>query len=655
MPADLAVPAPGPGAARSGDARPMPDVDESAAETARLERTWASPSGFPGWFMPVNQRVIGKRFIVTAFVFFALAGVQALLMRAQLAQPENTLLTAELYNQLMTVHGTVMMFFFAVPVMEGFAIYIVPLMLGTRDMAFPRLNAFGYYLYLIAGITIYVFTFMSLAPDTGWFSYVPLALKTYSPTMGVDMWATVITFFEISALVAAVEMIATIFKQRAPGMSLNRMPLFVWAALVMSFMIVFAMPPVMVASFMLALDRMVGTAFFDPAAGGDPLLWQHLFWFFGHPEVYIIFVPALGMVSSIVVAFSRRPVFGYTAIVVSLVATGMIAFGLWVHHMFTAGLPHLGMSFFSAASMLIAIPSGVQVFCWIVTLWGTRVRLATPMLFVLGFFFIFVLGGLTGVMVASVPFDTQVHDSYFVVAHLHYVLIGGAVFPLFGGLYFWFPKLTGRMLGERLGRWSAALMFVGFNATFFPMHELGLQGMPRRVYTYLHGAGWEQLNLLATLGAAVLALGVLLTLANVLWSLRRGERAGDNPWGADTLEWATQSPPANYNHRHLPVVNSRWPLWEREAGRYPVVVGVRSDCREVLRTTVVDARPQGTVVLPAPSIWPFLLALAVATGFIGFMFHPAWLAVGFVASFAAIVGWLWPDPGHWRHAQERAG
>jgi cytochrome c oxidase subunit I+III len=637
-------------AAHPPPARPL---DDDPGETARLHQTWASPSGFFGWFTQVNQRMIGKRFIVTAFVFFALAGAMALAMRWQLSRPENTLLTPELYNQFMTMHGTVMMFFFAVPVMEGFAIYVVPLMLGTRDMAFPRLNAFGYYLFAIAGITLFVFAALSLAPDVGWFSYVPLALSTYSPTIGADAWSTVITFFEISALVAAVELIVTIFKQRAPGMSLNRMPLFVWSILVTAFMIVFAMPTVMLASFMLALDRNIGTAFFDPTRAGDPMLWQHLFWFFGHPEVYIIFIPALGMVSTIIVAFTGRPIFGYTALVLSLVATGIIAFGLWVHHMFAAGLPHLGMTFFSAASMMIAIPSGVQIFCWIASLWGAKIRFATPMLFVLGFFFIFVIGGLTGVMVASVPFDRQVHDSYFVVAHFHYVLIGGAVFPLLGGVYYWFPKITGRMMSERLGRWSFGLLFVGFNLTFFPMHQLGMEGMPRRVYTYLEETGWGDLNLLATAGSTVVALGVLLTVVNAGWSLWRGLRALDNPWGADTLEWATTSPPPNYNFRHLPVVTSRWPLWDREPDRHPVVTGVRSNCREVLRTSLLDAHPVGTVVLPPPSVWPLVLALAVAAGFIGFMFQPFLLALAFFGSFAAIVGWLWPRREHWRLVLDR--
>jgi cytochrome c oxidase subunit I+III len=637
------------------------EVIDSPQETAILARTWAQPTGFIGWFMPVNQRVIGKRFIVTAFIFFILAGLQAAAMRLQLAFPEHGLISPELYNQLMTMHGTVMMFFFAVPVMEGFAIYVVPLMLGTRDMSFPRLNAFGYYVYLIAGITIFTFFFLGLAPDMGWFSYVPLALKDFTPHLGGDAYATVITFFEIAALVAAVEIAVTIMKQRAPGMSLNRMPLFVWAMLVTAFMIIFAMPAVMVASFMLALDRNIGTAFFDPKLGGDPLLWQHLFWFFGHPEVYIIFIPALGMVSSIIVTFTGRPIFGYTALVLSLIATGMISFGLWVHHMFTAGLPHLGMHFFSAASMMIAIPSGVQIFCWIASLWGAKIRFATPMLFVIGFFIIFVVGGLTGVMVASVPFDTQVHDSYFVVAHFHYVLIGGAVFPLFGGLYYWYPKFTGKLMSERLGRWSFALMLIGFNVTFFPMHQLGMEGMPRRVYTYLEESGWGTLNLLATVGAAVIAVGILLTFINVVVSYFRGATAGPNPWNADTLEWATDSPPPNYNHRHVPVVTSRWALWDRDPERVPVVTGLANDAREVLVTSVLDAEPTGVAILPGPTLWPVALAIAVGIAFIGFIFHPIWLAVGFALSFLAIAGWLWPtSKQHWqdmkhRHATHHSG
>jgi cytochrome c oxidase subunit I+III len=363
-------------------------------------------------------------------------------MRVQLARPENTFADPDFYNQLFSLHGTTMMFLFAVPIMEAMALYLVPLMIGTREIAFPRLAAFNYWMFLFGGAMIYIGFILNIGPDAGWFSYVPLAGPEYTPGKRADFWAQMITFTELSGLGVSVQLIVTILKQRAPGMALNRMPLFVWATLVTSFMTVFAMPAVMLASSFLIMDRLIGTHFFNPAEGGDALLWQHLFWFFGHPEVYIIFVPALGFVSEIVATFARRPVFGYTAVVLSLIATGFLAFGLWVHHMFATGLPQLGASFFTAASMLIAIPSGTQIFCWLATLWDGRPQLRTPLLFVLGFFFIFVIGGLTGVMLASVPLDAQVHDTYFVVAHLHYVLIGGAVFPLFGALHYWFPKLA---------------------------------------------------------------------------------------------------------------------------------------------------------------------------------------------------------------------
>ncbi|MCW5978494.1 MAG: cytochrome c oxidase subunit I [Bryobacteraceae bacterium] len=591
--------------------------------------------------MPVNQREIGKRFIVTAFGFFIAAGILALLMRVQLAHPRLEFLSPDLYNQFFTMHGVTMMFLFAIPVMEGMAIYLAPLMIGTRDMALPRLNAFGYYVFLLGGLLLYAGFAVGLAPDVGWFAYPPLAGAEYSPTLRADFYATLIAFIEVAALVAAVELVVTIFKQRAPGMSLNRMPLFVWAILVTAFMIVFAMPAVMVASMMLALDRTVGTHFFAASGAGGPVLWQHLFWFFGHPEVYIIFIPALGMVSSIVGTFARRPLFGYTALVLSLIATGFLGFGLWVHHMFTVGLPQLAMSFFTGASLLIAIPSGVQIFCWIATLWMGKPVIRTPLLFVLGFFFIFTLGGLTGVMVASVPFDQQAHDTFFLVAHFHYVLIGGSVFPLMGGLYFWWPKFTGRMMSEKMGVASFALLFIGFNVTFFPMHELGLIGMPRRVYTYVEGMGWDNLNFIATVGAAVLTLGFAVTLINAIWSWFRGREAGPNPWNGDSLEWATASPPPVYNFRHPPVVRGRWPMWENPQPE-DRVTGLRPDRREVLITTVLDARPQGIAVLPGPSIWPFLLALAVCVAFGGFMIHPAFFLVGFFAAFAIVVAWHWP-------------
>jgi cytochrome c oxidase subunit 1 len=616
-------------------------IHDAESEAELLHRTWKSPEGFYGWFLPVRQGVVGKRFLYTAFAFFLAGGIEALFMRLQLARAENDLLGPDMYNQVFTMHGITMMFLFAVPVMEGLGVYLVPLMIGTRDMVFPRLNAFGYYVFLLGGLLLYGGFLFGLAPDVGWFAYPPLSGPQHAPTLRADFYATLITFVEISALVAAVELIVTIFKLRAPGMTLNRMPVFVWSILVMSFMIVFAMPAVMVGSMMLALDRAVGTLFFAAADAGGPLLWQHLFWFFGHPEVYIIFIPALGIVSSIVTTFSRRPIFGYTAVVLSLAAIGFIGFGLWVHHMFTVGLPQLGMSFFTAASVMIAIPSGVQIFCWIATLWMGRPVWKTPLLFVLGFLVIFVLGGLTGVMVASVPFDQQVHDTFFVVAHFHYVLIGGAVFPLMGGLYYWWPKISGRMLSERGGVASFALLFIGFNVTFFPMHQLGFQGMPRRVYTYVEGLGWEPLNLLATIGAVVLASGFFVTLGNMIWSLRNGDPADDDPWRADTIEWATSSPPPVYNFLRLPVVRSRWPLWnDRSPEDY--VSGVRSDRREVLVTRALDATPQVLAVLPTPTIWPFLLALVVCLAFGGFMVHPVFFLIGFGLAFLVIVGWQWP-------------
>jgi cytochrome c oxidase subunit I+III len=624
-------------------------------ELAVLDKTWRSPPGFFAWFTHVNHRSIGRRFIVTAFIFFLLGGIQALLMRVQLATPENGFLDPDLYRQLLTMHGTTMMFFFAVPIMEGFAIYLVPLMIGTRDMAFPRLNAFGYYVYAIAGITLYVSLFLNMAPDAGWFAYVPLSSPQHSPGLRMDVWATMITFIEVSALVAAVELIVTILKQRAPGMSLNRMPLFVWAILVTSFMIVFAMPPVMVASVMLALDRSAETHFFNVSHGGDAVLWQHLFWFFGHPEVYIIFVPALGFVSSIIATSTRRAVFGYTAIVLALVGTGVVAFGLWVHHMFTTGLPQLGMSFFTAASITVAIPSGVQIFCWIATLWGNRPQMTTAMLFVLGFFFIFVLGGLTGVMVASVPFDMQAHDTFFVVAHFHYVLIGGAVFPLFGALHYWFPKLTGRMLHDGAGKLTFGLMFVGFNVAFFPMHVLGLQGMPRRVYTYSAELGVAGGNLLATVGAFTLGLGVALFLGNALRALRMpvAARAAD-PWGADTLEWSVPSPPPNYNFGEIPVVRGRWARWAQRHEPETHVVGLAVDKREVLVTRVLDAEPQTVALLPGPSPWPFALAVAASVAFIGLIFSLWAFPIGFLLAFVALVGWHWPREGSGSRREAKA-
>jgi len=615
---------------------------ESVAELIpHLEETWKQPPGLWAWLRSVDHKSIGIRTMVTALIFFLLGGLEAATMRAQLARPENTVLGPDAYNQFFTMHGTTMMFLFAVPVMQGLGLYLVPLMVGTRNVSFPRLNAYGYWVYLIGGAFLYVMFLLNTGPDTGWFSYVPLAGPEYAPGKRVDVWAQTITFTEISSLVTATALIVTVFKNRAPGMTLNRIPLFVWAMLVQSFMVLFAMPWVATASQLLAMDRLVGTHFFNQAEGGDPILWQHLFWFFGHPEVYIIAVPGLGIVSSIVATSTRRPVFGYPAMVLSLVATGFLAFGLWVHHMFATGLPQLGESFFSAASMMIAIPTGVQIFCWIATIWAGRPRFTVPFLWVLGFVVVFIIGGFSGVMVASVALDQQVHDTYFVVAHLHYVLLGGAVFPLFGAFYHWFPKMTGRMLSDRLGRWQFWLFLLGVNLTFFPMHQLGLDGMPRRVYTYLPEAGWGRLNLLATVGAVTIAVSVVLLLINVIRSLRTGAPAGENPWGGETLEWATTSAPRPYNFPLIPVVNARSPLWE-ETGPLRGVAGLRTDVCDVLVTTLLDAEPDNRHRHPPPTIWPLVAALATGVTFITLIFTPWGAVIGFPLLFLGFFGWAWP-------------
>jgi cytochrome c oxidase subunit 1 len=617
------------------------DPAADAAELRRLEHTWSPRRGLWGWVTSVDHKSIAKRYIVTALISFVLAGINALVMRLQLARPENHVLGPDAYNQFFTTHGTAMMFLFAVPVMEAMGLYFVPLMVGTRNVAFPRLNALGYWTFLTATLFLWISFYTNVGPDAGWTAYTPLSGPQFSPGKRVDTWAQMITFTEISALIGAVEIITTAFKQRAPGMSLNRVPLFVWAQVVTAFMVLFAMSTVATASMMLAMDRLIGTQFFNAAEGGDALLWQHLFWFFGHPEVYIIFIPATGMVSTILPAFTRRPVFGYPALVLSLIGTGFIGFGLWVHHMFATAVPWLGSSFFTASSVMITIPSGIQVFCWIATIWDGRPRLATPMLFVMGFIVLFVIGGLTGVMVASVPFDLQVHDTFFVVAHFHYVLIGGAVFPLFGAIYYWFPKVTGRMLSERMGRWNFWLFFIGVNVTFFPMHFLGLMGMPRRIYTYSPDMGWGPMNLTSTVGAFVIATSALLFVANVVRSLAAGVPAGPDPWGGDTLEWATESPPPPYNFRYPPVVQGRAALWSRTPDA-PVVTGLRTDVPEVLLTTVLDAEPDALHLAPHPTIWPLITAVGVGILLYSFI-YTAWALIwGAAAVGIGLVGWAWP-------------
>ncbi len=629
-----------------------PAIGRYPALEQALSRTWDRPRTLWGWFATVDHKEIARRYIITAFVFFALAGLAALAMRAQLAQPNSRLLEPDTYNQLFSMHGTTMMFLFAVPVMEAIGLYMLPLVLGARSVAFPRLGAYSYWVYLAGGVMIWIAFLMNVGPETGWFSYVPLAGPEFSPGKRTDFWAQMVTFSEVSGIALAVSAVATIIKMRAPGMTLSRIPLFAWATLITAFMIIFAMPSVMTATSFLISDRLIGTHFYNQAEGSDPLLWQHLFWFFGHPEVYIIFVPALGMVSEIVRTFARRTIFGYPLMVLALIGTGFLAFGLWVHHMFATGLPELGNSFYTAASMSIALPTGVQIFCWIATMWDGKVRFATPMLYVIGFIVTLVLGGLTGVMLASVPLDLQVHDSYFVVAHFHYVLIGGAVFPLLGVVHYWFPKFTGRMMNEALGQASFWLVFVGFHLTFFPMHILGLTGMPRRVYTYPAETGWGDINMLSSLSALVLATGVLLFVVNALTSWRRGRVAGPNPWDAPGLEWAVASPPPHYNFSHAPVVQSRDPLWTARDEGLPVMQGMAVKTREVLITSAGSAQPEAREASPPPSLWPLIAAIATTILFIWSIFWEWALVWGSIPLAVALIGWFWPRPSHTEQISE---
>lgn len=638
------VPVPGAALRERTDRGPRDTRLDQAALDAALRRIWGRWPGFYGWLTTVDHKEIGRRYIVTAFVFLFLGGLNAMAMRAQLAQPESTLLGPDLYNQIFTMHGTTMMFLFAVPVMEAFAVFLVPLLVGTRNIAFPRLNAFSYWVYLFGGVMIWVAFMLNTGPDRGWFSYVTLSGPEFSPGKRVDFWAQMITFTEVAALAVSVEITVTILKQRAPGMTLDRIPILLWSQLVTALVTIFAMPAVMLSSTMLILDRLVGTHFFNPAQGGDALLWQHLFWFFGHPEVYIIFIPATGFVSAIIPTFARRPMIGHVPMVLAQIAIGLLSFGLWVHHMFATGVPQLGEGFYTANSMLVTIPSGIQIFCFIATLMLGRPRFSTPLLFCIGFILVFVIGGLTGVIVASVPLDLQVHDSYFVVAHFHYVLIGGAVFPLLGAAYYWFPKFTGRMLNERIGRWQFWLALVSFNLAFFPMHLLGLWGMPRRVYTYPEGMGWSDTNLVVSIGAYLFVVSFLLFLWNVVRSLRHGAVAGDNPWGGSSLEWATASPPPPYNFARIPVVTHREPLWA-EPEALPVATGLRTDQRELVVTTVAEARPETRETSPQPSVWPLLSAIAVTIFFIGSIFTPSAAIWGTPPIAVALIIWFWPKAG----------
>ncbi|HEU5002503.1 MAG TPA: cytochrome c oxidase subunit I [Actinomycetota bacterium] len=622
--------------------------DATSSSSPSLEEMWGEPQGLGSWLSTVDHKRIGMKYLVTAMVFLVAGGVESLIMRAQLAQPNLHLISPEVYNQLFTMHGVTMMFLFATPVLSGFGNYLVPLMIGARDMAFPRLNAFGYWVFLASGIFLYSAFLTGHVPDAGWFNYVPLSGPRFAPGINIDFYALGLIFVAISTTAGAINFIVTILKMRAPGMSINRIPIFVWGELAMSFSIVFALPTLTVACVLLELERKFGFHFFDAGHGGDPLLWQHLFWIFGHPEVYIIILPALGMVSALIPTFTGRRMVGYIWIVIAEMATALIGFGVWTHHMFTTGLPQVAISFVALSSFFIAIPSGVQIFAWIATLIAGRPRLKTPMLFVLGFLLVFVIGGLSGVMFAAVPFDQQVHDSYFVIAHFHYVMVGGLLFPLFGALYYWLPKMTGRMMGEGLGKWSFWTMFAGFNVCFFPMHVMGILGQPRRTYTYQAGLGWTGPNLISTIGAFLLGLGIALTFWNWVWSRWHGAPAGNDPWGGDTLEWATTSPPPEYNFETIPTVASLEPTWDQpnlrdgaqppEAGGRPLLGG-----HLTLSTSLLDGTPRAVVFMPHATLAPVIASLGLLVGFWGVVFG-AWLLAGVGATVFAggMIDWFWP-------------
>jgi cytochrome c oxidase subunit 1 len=516
------------------------------------------------WVATVDHKQIGILYLATTFAFFLIGGLEALLLRLQLATPGAAVLSPEAYNQLFTMHGTTMVFLVVMPVLVGFANYLVPLMIGARDMAFPRLNAMGYWLFLFGGLLLYYSFLAGGAPDDMWFMYAPLTEAPYTTNPGPDFWAGGLLVTSVGTIAASINLVVTVVQLRAPGLTYRRLPIFVWTVLVNSFLILAAMPSIAAAMVLLLIDRRLGGHFFDASAGGSPLLWEHLFWFFGHPEVYIMILPVFGIISETIPAFARKPLFGYTLVAASSIAIVFLSVTVWAHHMFTSGLGNTLDAIFAGASMTIAVPTGIKIFNWVATIWRGSLRLTTSMLFSLGFLIEFIIGGLTGPMLAAVPVDWQVHDSYFIVAHLHYVLFGGSVMGIIAGTYYWFPKMTGRLLSERLGGWHFWLTIVGLNLAFFPMHFLGVDGMPRHIYTYLASTGWGDLNLLSTIGSLILGASVLVFGWNIVRSARRGAIAGPDPWDGWTLEWGTSSPPPPYNFATIPVVTSRRPLWDRK-------------------------------------------------------------------------------------------
>ena len=616
------------------------------SEVETLKKIWCAPRGWE-YITAVSNNYIGIYYFGTALLFFLLAGILALVMRVQLAAPAQTFLSPETYNQFFTMHGTVMMFLFAVPAVEAVGVLLLPQMLGARDLPFPRLSAYAFWTYFIGGLAFFASLFVGWAPDGGWFMYPPLTGRIYSPGINTDFWLLGIGFIEISAIAGAIEFIVGVLRTRAPGMSLDKMPILAWAFLVFSIMIILGFPSVIFCTLLLELERALNWPFFDATRGGDPLLWQHLFWFFGHPEVYIIFLPAAAMLSMVVTVVARSDLIGYHLVVLAMIATGLLSFGVWAHHMLTTGLSEVAVGAFSAASTAVAVPAGLQVFAWIATLAAGRPVLNAPGLFTIGSIVIFVTGGLTGVMVALAPFDWQAHDSYFVVAHLHYVLLGGMLFPLFAAIYYWLPSVSRKPLSDHLGKWVFWLMFAGTNITFMPMHFAGLMGMPRRVYTYLPSQGLDVPNMISTGGAFVIAAGLALFLSDLARNFRPapGEGNAGNVYGGGTLEWL---PSGLYSTRSIPLVTSRQPLWEQpnlardvEQGKYFLPRSV-TGLRETILTSAVSAQPEQLLIIPGPSAWP-VTAAVFTSGFFLLLTVQAYIAgmISGVLAIAAVLRWLW--------------